>query len=647
MGTRQRRSFDWTTGAPASLGPKTASPASSASFAPAPRAGARRALRLLSLLAASALVAACAASRGPGDGHSFLPPELPSGFTAKKLAHADLDMVAAAHPLAVEVGVAMLARGGSAVDAAIATQMVLNLVEPQSSGIGGGGFMLHYDGATRAIESYDGRETAPAQASADLFVARDGRPMPFRAAVDGGLAVGTPGLLRMLEAAHRAHGRLPWAALFDPAIALADRGFEISPRLATQIAGAAARMRAQGAPVADYFLTAQGAPKTAGTLLRNPEFAQTLRLIAAGGVEAFYQGEIARAIVEKVRTHPAQPGRLTLDDLAAYRAKSRDPVCAPYRVFRVCAMGPPSSGGVTVLQTLGLLEHFDLAAFAPDSVDAVHLVSEAYRLAYADRARYLADADFVAVPVAGLLDARYLRERARAIRMDRTIGVPAAGTPAGAQARGDDASAALPATTHLSIVDRDGNAVSMTTSIEQGFGSLQMVRGFLLNNQLTDFSFAASDAAGRPIANRVEPGKRPRSSMAPAIVLGRDGVLEAIVGSPGGSNIIQYVTKSLVGLIDWRLNAQQASDLSNFGAQTSASTALEKGMPAQSAADGLRARGHTVSIVDINSGVHIVVFNGKRADGTPGALSRDARAGKWAGGADPRREGTALGNGAR
>ena len=603
--------------------------------------------RIARIVLAGALIAGCAAPRSSHDTTSFLPPELPSGFTAKKVAHADRDMVAAAHPLAVDAGVAVLARGGSAVDAAIAAQLVLNLVEPQSSGIGGGGFMLHYSGATRAVIAYDGRETAPAQATPDLFVGRDGRPMPFRAAVDGGLSVGTPGLLRMLESAHRAHGRLRWAELFEPAIALAEKGFAISPRLATQIAGAAQRMRTQGGAVAAYFLTPEGAPKASGTLLRNPELAHTLRLIAAGGADAFYRGEIAQAIVDKVRSHPGNPGRLSVEDFSSYQAKARAPVCAPYRAFRVCGMGPPSSGAVTVLQTLGILERFNVAALAPDSVDAVHLVSEAYRLAYADRARYLADADFVAVPVTGLLDARYLGARARTIRMDRTMGVPAAGVPAGAQARGDDASPTLPSTTHLSIVDREGNAVSMTTSIEQGFGSLQMVRGFLLNNQLTDFSFAPADAAGRPIANRVEPGKRPRSSMSPTLVLGRDDVLEAVVGSPGGSNIIQYVTKALVALIDWRLDAQQALDLSNFGAQTSATTSLEAGMPAQSLADALRARGHTVSIVDINSGLHAIVFNGLRPDGRAGALARDPRDGRWAGGADPRREGTAQGNGAR
>jgi gamma-glutamyltranspeptidase/glutathione hydrolase len=579
----------------------------------------------------------------------FTPPEPPSGYTPKALAFAPHDMVAAAHPLAVQAGVAMLAQGGSAVDAAIATQLVLNVVEPQSSGIGGGAFMLHFDAAQRRTLAYDGRETAPAAATPDQFLGADGKPLPFLQAVDGGLSVGTPGVLRMLELAHRAHGKLPWATLFAPAIALADQGFAVSPRLATSIAGSAARIRAQGGAVAAYFLNADGSPLAIGTWLRSPALAASLRAIASGGADAFYRGDIAQAMVQAVARHPTRPGRLTLADLGGYQAKVREPVCATYRVrFKVCGMPPPSSGGITTLQTLGLLQRLDVAALPPTSADAVHLVSEAYRLAYADRAKYIADPDWVSVPSAGLLDAGYLKARAQLIRPDRSLGVPTAGQPPGAAlALGADASPNLPSTTHLSIVDRWGNAVAMTSSIENGFGSLQMVGGFLLNNQLTDFSFVPADAAG-PVANRVAPGKRPRSSMAPTLIFNaHTGDLEAAIGSPGGSAIIQYVTKTVLGLVDWGLDIQQAINLPNFGAQTSAVTAMEQGSvldtPALKAA--LVAKGHqVVATPAFTSGLHGVVFNGVRADGQPGLLARNPGQGLWAGGADPRREGEARGS---
>ncbi len=579
----------------------------------------------------------------------FTPPEPPSGYTPKALAFAPRDMVAAAHPLAVQAGVDVLAQGGSAVDAAIATQLALNVVEPQSSGIGGGAFMLHFDAAQRQTLAYDGRETAPAAATPDQFLGTDGKPLPFLQAVDGGLSVGTPGVLRMLELAHRAHGKLPWATLFAPAIALAEQGFAVSPRLSTSIAGSAARMRAQGGAVAAYFLATDGSPLATGTWLRSPALAVSLRAIASGGADAFYRGDIAQAMVQAVARHPTRPGRLSLADLSGYQAKVREPVCATYRMrFKVCGMPPPSSGGLTTLQTLGLLQPLDVAALAPTSADAVHLVSEAYRLAYADRAKYIADPDWVSVPTAGLLDAGYLQARAQLIRPDRSLGVPAAGQPPGAAlALGADASPNLPSTTHLSIADRWGNAVAMTSSIENGFGSLQMVGGFLLNNQLTDFSFMPADAAG-PVANRVAPGKRPRSSMAPTLIFNaQTGNLEAAIGSPGGSAIIQYVTKTVLGLVDWGLDIQQAINLPNFGAQTSAATAIEQGSvldtPALKAA--LAAKGHqVVATPAFTSGLHGVVFNGVRADGQPGLLARHPGQGLWAGGADPRREGEARGS---
>jgi gamma-glutamyltranspeptidase/glutathione hydrolase len=559
-------------------------------------------------------------------------------------------MVAAAHPLAVQAGVGILAQGGSAVDAAIAVQMVLNVVEPQSSGIGGGAFLLHFDGQTRRVLAYDGRETAPQAATATQFLDKQGQPLPFLAAVDGGLSVGTPGVVRLLHLAHQRHGRLPWADVFAPAIALADQGFPLSQRLSTSIAGAAARIQAQGDPVASYFLNPNGTAKAAGTLLKNPELAATLRAIAQQGPQAFYTGDVARDIVAKVTSHPTRPGRLSMDDLRLYQAQVREPVCATYRVrFRVCGMPPPSSGGISTLQILGLLERFDLATSGANSADAIHLMSEAHRLAYADRAAYIADTDFVRVPVAGLLEPTYLAHRSQAIHPQRSMGTPSAGTPQGvALAMGADASADLPSTSHLSIVDAQGNAVSMTTTIENGFGSLQMVRGFLLNNQLTDFSFLPQDAQGRPVANRVEPGKRPRSSMAPTVVLdAHTGELEAVIGSPGGSAIIQYVSKALIGLMDWRLDVQQAINLPHFGAQTTPTTALEQGSVIDTPAlrAELSARGHTVAVVPVfTSGLHGIVFNGTRASGAPGLLARHPQAGTWAGGADPRREGVSQGH---
>lgn len=580
----------------------------------------------------------------------FMPPEPPSGYTPKSIAYAHHDMVAAANPLAVHAGVAVLARGGSAVDATIAVQMVLNLVEPQSSGIGGGAFMLHFDKSANKLLAYDGRETAPAAASAKLFQDASGQALGFLVAVDGGLSVGTPGLLRMLEAAHQAHGKLPWADLFAPAIQLAEDGFAISERLQVSIAASAARIKAQGEPAASYFLNAGGSAKAAGTLLKNPELAATLRSIASGGANAFYTGPVAQDMVAKVRSHPTNPGRLTLADLSGYTSKVRTPVCAVYRRhYKVCGMPPPSSGGITLLQTLGMLQNFDLAGFKANTADSVHVISEAYRLAYADRARYIADPDFVTLPQAGLLDPAYLEQRATLIDMKKSIGTPAAGVPAGVlRPAGTDSSANLPSTSHLSIVDRNGNAVAMTSTIENGFGSLQMVRGFLLNNQLTDFSFTDKDADGSSVANRVEPLKRPRSSMAPTMVFNAAlGELEAVIGSPGGSAIIQYTTKTVIGLVDWKLDMQQAINLPNFGAQTNATTLLEKGSVIDTAAirDDLKARGHTVAQTpSFASGLHGVVFNGYRANGQPGLLSRQPAAGNYAGGADPRREGSASGN---
>ncbi|MBE0626851.1 MAG: gamma-glutamyltransferase [Burkholderiales bacterium] len=552
-------------------------------------------------------------------------PEPPSGFSQKHAIEAKHFLLAAAHPLAVEAGYEVLRQGGSAIDAAVAVQMVLNLVEPQSSGIGGGAFMLQYSAAEAKLSVYDGRETAPAAARADRFIGADGRPLAFLDAVVGGKSVGTPGVLRMLAMAHAKHGKLPWAELFQPAIRLATEGFPLSPRLHRLLAWV--RLPARDEAMRRMYYRDDDTPRPVGTLLQNHAFAETLRSIAAHGAKAFYEGEIARDIANKVTAAP-NPGDLTTDDLVHYQAKQREPVCAPYRRWKVCGMPPPSSGGVTVLQVLGTLQRLAPEHLPSDPVSAAHLIVEAERLAYADRERYLADADFVPVPVAGLLAPEYLAGRAALVRTDRTLGHALPGTPRGAPPAqlADDASPELPSTSHMSIVDAAGNAVAMTTSIEFAFGSQRMVRGFLLNNQLTDFSFVA-EQDGKPVANRIEPGKRPRSSMAPTMVFDRDGALVLVLGSAGGSAIINHVVKTLVGVLDRNLEIQQAIDLPNFGSRNGP-TELERGSAAADWAVPLRALGHEVHMIDMTSGVH--------------AIQRTREG--WRGGADPRREGSAKGD---
>ncbi|NMG65556.1 gamma-glutamyltransferase [Azoarcus indigens] len=550
-------------------------------------------------------------------------PEPATAAVTKVLVRAQRHMVAAAHPLAAQAGLAVLRQGGSAVDAGIAMQLVLNLVEPQSSGIGGGGFLLHWQAADRRLSVIDGRETAPAAAREDRFVP-EGRALPFRAAMNSGLSVGTPGLLRALEMAHRQHGRLPWAALFAPAVALAEEGFAVSPRLHALIAATPAL--AEQPSAAAYFLDGEGRPWPVGHRLRNPALAEVLRRVAAGGADAFYRGDIADDIVAAVRAHP-RPGDLAAADLAGYRALQRPPLCGNYRGYRLCGPPPPTSGPLAVLQMLGMLEPQPMARLAPDSVQAVHYFAEAGRLAYADRERYVADPDFVAVPVAGLLAADYLATRAALISPRRSMGRALPGLPAGAQmAPGEDATAAQPSTSHLVAVDGEGNALSMTTTIEAAFGSKIFVRGFLLNNQLTDFSLLPRDAEGRPIANRVQPGKRPRSAMAPMVVF-RGEQPYLLIGSPGGSAIINYVAKTLVGVLDWGLDVQQAIALPNMGSRNR-QTELEHGSALVPLADGLRSLGHTVNVGDQPSGLHGILID-------ESGLS---------GGADPRREGVALGD---
>ena len=579
-----------------------------------------------------AAVALCACLLWTGAGYASerdIRSETGAGTGSRTGLAAGSEMVVAADPRAARAGARILAAGGAAVDAAIAAQLVLNLVEPQSSGIGGGAFLLHYDGATGALAAYDGRETAPATATPELFVKPDGSLPGYIEALTGGRSVGTPGLLRMLEAAHRAHGALPWPDLFEPAITLAEAGFAIGPRLNKLLARVPTIARFPD--TAAYFLDGDGRPKPVGAILRNPTFADTLRRVAAGGADAFYRGAIANDIARVVAASAINPGGLSASDMAGYAAKQRPPVCLAYRGYRVCGMGPPSSGGLTVLQILGLLERFDVGALAPNSVDAVHLFAEASRLAYADRDTYIADPDFVPAPTGGLLDRSYLRARAALIDAEAAAADAPPGTPPGAEgARRKARSPEPPGTSHLSVVDRHGNAVALTSSIEFAFGSGLMARGFLLNNQLTDFSFAP-ERGGRDVANRVQPGKRPRSSMAPTMVFDTDGRLRLVVGSPGGSRIICYVAGTLVAVIDWGLDAQAAVELPHR-CNRGGATELERGAALAALQDSLEARGHAVELRDMNSGLHAVQLD-RNKDGEVVLF----------GAVDPRRDGLAVG----
>ena len=599
----------------------------------------------------------------PGDPAA---PEPASGYRLGMLpVHARTYMVVTANPLATKAGCTVLKKGGSAVDAAIAVQAVLGLVEPQSSGLGGGAFMLHYDAAANKVVAFDGRETAPAAATANYLrwiddASQQTAPLPSARA--SGRSIGTPGVLKMLDLAHQTHGTMAWAELVTPAIDLAKQGFVISGRLAQAISGAQVQL-AHDSEAAAYFLNADGSPKALGSKLQNPAYAETLTTLGQQGVSAFYTGPIAQAIVDKIQIaqsakdgSPITPGKTTLADMAAYRAKTREAVCIDYRNYKVCGMPPPSSGGIAVAQALGILENFDLAAHKPSAIDiyggkpsvmGVHLVSEALRLAYADRNKYVADTDFVPLPgsgVATMLDKNYLKGRAGLISPAKSMGTAQAGdlgpVPLGVDTTPENG------TTHFTIVDKKGNAVSMTTTVEAGLGSYHMARGFVLNNQLTDFSDVPADQAGNPIANRVAPGKRPRSSMAPTLVFekradGSMGALAMGTGSPGGATIIQYVTKTLVGVLDWGLDAQQATAMVDFGAANSPTTNVggehpnvvaDNGGQNDALVQGLKALGHTVNVGAQSSGTSTIV------------RSNQGGAPSWTGGADPRREGLALGD---
>ncbi len=554
-------------------------------------------------------------------------PEPASGVKAKSVAFAKQYMVAAAHPLATEAGLEILARGGSAIDATIAVQLVLNLVEPQSSGIGGGAFMLHFDAAKKATVAYDGRETAPMLSTPKLFLGEDGKPIRFADAVRSGKSVGVPGVLRALEAAHAAYGKLEWAALFQPAIRLAENGYPLSARTVQQASGTQNSVLMQSNPATKaMFFNADNTPKAAGTIIKNIALANLLKRIAKGGADAFYIGETARNIATAVGAH-VRPGVLSEGDLAGYRTRISEPVCGLYRTYRVCGMSMPSSGGVAIVQMLGVLERFDMGALKPNSAEAIHLFSEAGRLAYADREKFAADDRFADVPVAALISADYLRARSAMIRTDKTLGRAPAGTPVNVKtAFAGDATLSETGTSHISIVDAAGNAVSMTTSIDASFGSLIFVDGFFLNNQLTDFSLAPADADGNAVANAVFPGKRPRSAMSPMLIFSKNGELTMSIGSALGSTIINQVAKSIVGVIDWKLDMQAAISLPNIGSRNGP-TDLEKNTPAEKTATALQALGHEVRIADI-----------------PGGLQGILRVPEgWQGGADPRRDGLAKG----
>lgn len=612
------------------------------------------------LLSSAIALAACTAptaplrtAPAPTAATAPVQPENATGLNAKPGWTLNRQAVAAANPLATQAGADILKAGGSAIDAAVAVQLVLTLVEPQSSGIGGGAFLLHHDG--QRVQAFDGRETAPAAADERLFLDANGKPMPFMQAVVGGRSVGVPGTVAMLALAHRQHGKLRWARLFKPAIQLAEEGFPVSPRLHALLKEEAA-LKADPVAAA-YFYQADGQPHPVGHVLKNPELAVVFRAIAQAGPNALLKGPVAQAIVDKVQKHPGNPGSLTLDDLARYQPIERNAICHAYtapavaganpREWSLCGFPPPSSGAIAIGQILGTLARVPAGSepLGPDGLPTpayLHAYTEASRLAFADRALYLGDPAFVVPPAdrwTSLLDATYLDDRARLISAQRMPKAPA-GSPKGTVS----AWAPMPdqpeyGTSHISIVDAYGNALAMTTTIEAGFGSRLMVTtnparlgGFLLNNELTDFSFAPADEQGRPVANRVEPGKRPRSSMAPTLVFDKaSGKLIMSAGSPGGAFIIHYTAKTLLGVLQWGLLPQAAIDLPNFGSLGGALTLEEKRFPA-STVDKLKALGHEVREAPLTSGLQ--------------AIARGQVHGKevWLGGADPRREGVVLGD---
>lgn len=554
-----------------------------------------------------------------------LAPESATGLEANQSVYANQAMVVTAHPLATEAGISVLDQGGSAADAAVAIQAMLTLVEPQSSGIGGGAFMLYWDNQSQQLKAYDGREMAPAAVNHQLFY-RDGKPMKWHDALVGGRSVGAPGVLRMLEQAHQQQGKLPWSALFDSAIGQATAGFQVTPRLHKLIRSGINPGLNRYPEAREYFYTASGEPLPVGFLRKNPALAQSLALIAEQGADGFYTGPLAQALSTKVQSIADNPGLLTTTDLANYRSVEREPICLPYLEYRVCGFPPPTSGGVTVLQILKLLENSALNQHSHDSTAFNHLFTQASRLAFADRNRYLADSDFVYVPTQALLNPTYLESRAQLINTQQDMGLAQPGQPQALVERADDQSPELPSTSHFVVVDQWGNAVSMTTSIEMAFGSTVMVGGFLLNNQLTDFSFQGIKQ-GKIIANRVQPGKRPRSSMSPFMVFDQQGRLYAATGSPGGSRIINYVAQNLLLMLNTDLPLQEIVNVAHISNRNGL-TELEQGTQAEALQGELQAKGHQIKIRDLNSGLHAI---------------RRLPDGSWESGVDNRREGQALG----
>ncbi|WP_432458854.1 gamma-glutamyltransferase [Agarivorans sp. QJM3NY_25] len=551
-------------------------------------------------------------------------PELASGSSQKTAFIAHKFMVSAANPLAAEAGYEILKAGGSAVDAMIAVQTVLGLVEPQSSGIGGGAFVLYYDATKQQITSFDAREKAPAKASPSLFLDDNGKPLKFYDAVVGGRSVGVPGVVALFETLHQRYGKTEWPQLFSPAIGLAQQGFRVSPRLATLIAGDTHRLdRYPGAR--NYFYDAQGKPLAVGHLLKNPAYASTLNLIAKQGAKGFYQGVTAKAMVAAVQQAAANPGLLSESDLAAYQVKQRPALCSPYLQYSVCGMGPPSSGASTVGQILGISAHYPLDKWGPNNIQSWRILGDASRLAFADRAKYLADSDFVSVPSTALLAPQYLAKRAQLLKGDKALSSVSAGDVAALSAQASNFSIELPSTSHISIVDREGNVLSMTTSIENAFGSRLFVNGFLLNNQLTDFSFIA-EKDGQAVANRVEANKRPRSSMSPTIVLQNNQPIVAI-GSPGGSSIIGYVAQTLVSHLNWGMSLQQAIEQAHINNRFGVYE-LEANSAAVDKQAALEALGYQTKIKAMTSGLQGIRIYPDRLVGA----------------ADPRREGIAKGD---
>jgi len=553
-------------------------------------------------------------------------PEIATGISDNKLVKTKRQMVVAANPHASDSGNLILKQGGNAIDAMVTVQLILGLVEPQSSGLGGGAFLVYFDSKNAKLTTYDGRETAPLAATPDMFLDDTGQPKHFFNAVIGGLSVGTPGTVKLLHETHKKHGKLSWPDVIAPAIKLAEDGFKISPRLHKLITASAESLYKYQA-TRDYFLSEEGVPLFIGTTVKNQTYADTLKAISDKGADGFYKGDIAKRIVDTVQNAEGNPGKLALEDLANYTIIEREPVCYNYRAYDVCGMGPPSSGALTVGQILGMIEAFDLKAIGPQDVSAWRIIGDASRLAFADRSLYMADSDFVTMPK-GLLNRQYLWSRGRTLFRENAYEPDEVkpGEPPFDHTLlyAPDNSLELPSTSHFSIVDNEGNVVSMTTTIETGFGSRLMVDGFLLNNELTDFSFVP-EVNGNPVANAIEPGKRPRSSMSPTIIM-KDGKPVLAIGSPGGSRIIPYVAKTIIAWLDWDMDIQRAIDLphlvNRFGRYD-----LEAGTAAEKFATPLEKLGYEVEIRGLNSGLHGIEITTNGLEG----------------GADPRREGVPVG----